>query len=148
MLFRPARFALGLVISAVLVWGGIAAGPLLGRQSAAPPAPQGVAPPPHIEAESAILLDLDTGRILYAKRAHDRRPPGELAKILTALVALERGGLDEEARITHEAREVLGARTGERLSLIPFDDPPVPVAPGTSPAQSRSRRSRPSAKPR
>ena len=42
-----------------------------------------------IEATSAILIDADTGRVLFAQDAHRRLPVASLTKILTALVTLE-----------------------------------------------------------
>ncbi len=120
---RWVSLAFGLFLSAALVWGGIAASPFIMGKSQDPPARLGVPPPPHIEAAAAIMLDLDTGRILYTKQAHDRHPPGELAKILTALVALERGGLDEEARISRDAANAFGwGMTVVEGELMPVSD--------------------------
>src|SRR3954467_325141 len=45
---------------------------------------------PALTAHSAILVDADTGRVLYALRAHTRRPIASTTKIMTALVALKR----------------------------------------------------------
>lgn len=125
MALRPAKLAPVIYLifcSAALLWGGIAASPLLGRQGEAP-ARRGAAPPPHIEAGAAIMLDLDTGRILYTKQAHERRPPGELAKILTALVALEQASPGEEARISKDAANAFGwGMTVAQGDLIPLGD--------------------------
>lgn len=58
-----------------------------------------ISPPPALQAASAVLLDLDTGQFLFTQKAHVRRPPGGLTKIVTALVVFLRGGLDESVRI-------------------------------------------------
>ena len=45
--------------------------------------------PPVISAESAILMDAGSGRILYEKDAYSRRLIASTTKLMTALVALE-----------------------------------------------------------
>ncbi|MCL1975668.1 MAG: D-alanyl-D-alanine carboxypeptidase [Firmicutes bacterium] len=42
-----------------------------------------------IEAAASILIDADSGRLLWEKNSHSRLPPASLTKILTALVTLE-----------------------------------------------------------
>jgi D-alanyl-D-alanine carboxypeptidase len=44
---------------------------------------------PDISAKSAVVIDADTGKILYEKDAHTRRGMASTTKIMTALVALE-----------------------------------------------------------
>lgn len=76
-----------------------------GAQQPPPPAPLPVG------AGSGILLELESGKILWAKEEAAPRPPASLTKILTALVVLERADLDEAAPITREARSAPGSRT-------------------------------------
>ena len=45
--------------------------------------------PPDIMAESAIVMDLKTGDILYEKDATTLRYPASITKIMTCLVAIE-----------------------------------------------------------
>lgn len=71
-------------------------------------APVWVPPPPALQAAAAVLLDLDGGTLLFTKSAHERRPPGGLTKIVTALVTLERGGLEERVRIGRNAARAPG----------------------------------------
>ncbi len=47
------------------------------------------AQPPAISAEAAILMDANSGRVLYEKDAHSRRLIASTTKLMTALVALE-----------------------------------------------------------
>jgi D-alanyl-D-alanine carboxypeptidase len=70
--------------------------------------------PVEVGAASAILIDAATGEILYEKEARTRRPPASTTKIMTALVILERGRLQERARVSAEAARVGGARMGLR----------------------------------
>ena len=44
---------------------------------------------PELNAKAAILVDLNTGRMLYAKNMDDRRAPASLTKVMTILLALE-----------------------------------------------------------
>ena len=43
---------------------------------------------PQIYSESGIVMDVDTGTILYAKNIDDKHYPASITKIMTALVAL------------------------------------------------------------
>ncbi|MEW5922079.1 MAG: D-alanyl-D-alanine carboxypeptidase family protein [Bacillota bacterium] len=48
-----------------------------------------------ISAEAAVLLDWNSGRILYARKPHLPKPMASTTKIMTAILALEMGTLDE-----------------------------------------------------
>lgn len=50
---------------------------------------------PVVTAESAILMEAETGAILYAKNIHARQYPASTTKILTTLIAMEQCSLDE-----------------------------------------------------
>lgn len=58
---------------------------------------------PVVDAESAILMDADTGAILYSKNIHQRQYPASTTKILTALIVSERCQLDEIVSFSHDA---------------------------------------------
>lgn len=58
---------------------------------------------PKISAQSAILMDANTGVILYAKNIHEKLYPASTTKILTTLIALENGDLDDMVSFSHEA---------------------------------------------
>ena len=45
-------------------------------------------PPPQIE--SALLMEADTGEILYAKDAHKKRPPASMVKMMLMLLVMEK----------------------------------------------------------
>lgn len=70
-------------------------------------------PVPVISAESACVLDVNTGEVIYAKNEHEKRPIASTTKIMTALLALERGNIGDDVIIT---RDMLGA-TGTLLNL-------------------------------
>ena len=50
--------------------------------------------PPPVESESAILMDAVTGQVLYAKNEHVKKFPASITKIMTSILALEKGGLE------------------------------------------------------
>lgn len=58
---------------------------------------------PVVGAESAILMDLDTGVILYEKNIHARQYPASTTKILTTLIAAEECSLNETVTFSHDA---------------------------------------------
>lgn len=58
---------------------------------------------PAISAESAILMDANTGVILYAKDIHRKSYPASTTKLLTCLIAMEHGNLDDMVTFSHEA---------------------------------------------
>lgn len=58
---------------------------------------------PQIGAEAAILMEANTGVILYAKNIHEKLYPASTTKILTSLIAIENGDLDDMVSFSHEA---------------------------------------------
>lgn len=76
---------------------------------------------PYVTAHSAILMDAQTGDILYERDAHKQRPNASTTKILTAIVALELAGLDEVATVSEKADKVgessLHLHKDEKLKL-------------------------------
>ncbi|HHV94275.1 MAG TPA: D-alanyl-D-alanine carboxypeptidase [Firmicutes bacterium] len=78
---------------------------------------------PEISATSAILLEGTTGTVLYAKNEHIRRPPASTTKILTALLALEEGNLNDIVSISQRAASIRGSSAGIRArQRIPLKD--------------------------
>lgn len=58
---------------------------------------------PAIGAEGAILIEADTGTVLYAKNIHEKLYPASVTKILTTLIATEECELDEIVTFSHDA---------------------------------------------
>lgn len=48
-------------------------------------------------------MDADTGTVLYGKNIHNAYYPASITKILTALIVIERCGLDEMVTFSHDA---------------------------------------------
>ncbi len=55
---------------------------------------------PAIGAESAILMEANTGTILYAKNIHEHLYPASTTKILTCLIASEKCKMDERVKMS------------------------------------------------
>lgn len=55
---------------------------------------------PKIYSESGIVMDMDTGSILYAKNIDDKHYPASITKVMTALVALQKYEMDEVVKFT------------------------------------------------
>ena len=73
-----------------------------------------------IKAPAAIVIDAGTGRVLYAKREHMRRPIASTTKIMTALVAMEHLRPNEVVVVTRKASRVPygeGLKAGERVPV-------------------------------
>lgn len=57
-------------------------------------------PPPAVVAESVLVMDVESGRILYAKNADNVRPVASTQKIITALCVLDAGNIDKPVVIS------------------------------------------------
>ena len=76
---------------------------------------------PMLSAYTAVVMDAQTGQVLYAKHPHQPRPIASTTKIMTALVAIELGNLEQVTSVSPQAASVGGSsiylRAGEKLSL-------------------------------
>lgn len=62
-----------------------------------------------IAGESAIVMEKETGRILYEKNIHKKLPMASTTKIVTALLAIEKIPLDKKIKINEKAQGVEGS---------------------------------------
>lgn len=79
---------------------------------------------PNIYSESGIVMDMDSGAILYAKKIDDQHYPASITKVLTALVALENSQMTDRVTFTQECIDFLeygdahiGMKVGEEISM-------------------------------
>jgi D-alanyl-D-alanine carboxypeptidase (penicillin-binding protein 5/6) len=70
-----------------------------------------------IEAPSAYLVTRG-GTVLWAKNADERRAIASITKVMTAIIALESGRLDEEATVSYEAYSVGGSTAGYEVGEV------------------------------
>ena len=77
--------------------------------------------PLNLNSHAAVLLDGDTGRILYGKNEKKVLPMASTTKIMTCILALENSGLDTEVEISDRAASMpevkLHVRKGEKYRL-------------------------------
>lgn len=75
-----------------------------------------------ISAASAIVFVADSGEILYEKDAYKRRSMASTTKIMTAIIALESGKLDDVVTVSDKMIRVegtsMGLHKGNRLTLM------------------------------
>ena len=75
----------------------------------------------YASASSAVLLEQQSGRILYAKNAHEKKRIASITKIMTAILAIESGKLDETVKVSDEAVRAEGSsiylKPGEKIKL-------------------------------
>lgn len=75
------------------------------------------------DATSAALFDVNDTNIIYGKNIHERLAPASLTKVLTAVVALEEGNLDDiitvtkDVQITESGATLCGLKEGDTLTL-------------------------------
>ena len=87
---------------------------------AAPDWPSGVS----IQAESGIVIDADTGTVLWGQNIHNQYFPASITKIMTALIVIEKCSLDETVTFSHNAvfnveagSSNAGINEGDKLSV-------------------------------
>ena len=72
-------------------------------------------------ARSAILIDTDSGRVLYAKDAHYVQSVASISKIMTAVVAIENSNLQKTVTVGDEILKAYGSgiyvKQGEKIKL-------------------------------
>lgn len=72
-------------------------------------------------ARSAVLMDADSGRILYEKNGFEKMPNASTTKILTCILAIESKKMDELAEVSDYAASMpkvrLGMHTGDKFLL-------------------------------
>src|SRR5262252_4760212 len=80
-----------------------------------------VAAEPYVTARAAVIMDGASGEVLWERNAELPLPPASTTKILTAILALESGRLEERVTITEQSAETapskIGLRPGERMEL-------------------------------
>ena len=57
----------------------------------------------HVDAPVALLMDANTGKILYEKNAYEKMYPASTTKIMTAILALENRDLSHVAKVSYNA---------------------------------------------
>lgn len=79
---------------------------------------------PNIASPSALLMDLNSGKILYEKNIDQKMYPASLTKVMTAIIALEHCDLNDIATVSYDAVMTLSSgyvtanlQVGEELTV-------------------------------
>lgn len=81
---------------------------------------------PVVSAQSAIVMDVDSGAVLYAKNIDEKLYPASTTKIMTCLLAVENAQMDENVEFSYDA--VFGVpRDGSNMGIdvgeiLPMED--------------------------
>ena len=75
-----------------------------------------------IMAEAGIVMDMDSGAILYGQNIHLTYPPASITKILTALIVLENCNLDDTVTFSTTAVNQVEADSGNKISVVAGDE--------------------------
>lgn len=79
---------------------------------------------PAVYADSAVVMDMESGAILFSKNMDAQHYPASITKLMTTLVALENGKLTDKVKFTEDSISFLeygdasiGMKAGEELNL-------------------------------
>lgn len=74
-----------------------------------------------VSAQAAVLIEQESGRILYGKNENTPLRIASITKIMTAILAIESGKMDEMVKVTSRAEGTEGSsiylRAGEKIKL-------------------------------
>lgn len=75
-----------------------------------------------VHAKAYILMEAKTGQVIISKNQDVPLPPASTTKILTAIMAIERGEVDKEIVVSNEAASVgeasIHLEPGEKISVL------------------------------
>lgn len=99
----------------------------------------------NLSAKSAILVDYESGEVIYARNAQEKLPVASTVKIMTALIAHGDKGLDDtftvSSKAAHIGEDSMGLTEGEKLTqkellyglmLASGNDAAITIAEGTA----------------
>ncbi|XJZ26092.1 D-alanyl-D-alanine carboxypeptidase family protein [Bacillota bacterium Lsc_1132] len=74
-----------------------------------------------VNAQSAILMEQKSGRILFEKDAYTKRRIASITKIMTAILAIESGKMNQDVKVSEQATRAEGSsvylKPGEKIKL-------------------------------
>ena len=72
-------------------------------------------------SKSSVVMDLDSGRVLYENHVNDKRLIASTTKIMTAILAIEQGDLNRKITVGEEVLSMYGTNiyieVGEKISM-------------------------------
>jgi len=83
--------------------------------------PQKVDASVSVSAQGAVLMEQKSGRVLYEKDAHKKRRIASITKIMTAILAIESGKMNQYVKVSEQATRAEGSsvylKPGEKIKL-------------------------------
>jgi D-alanyl-D-alanine carboxypeptidase (penicillin-binding protein 5/6) len=84
-------------------------------------APLSIVSAEEIKSRAAVVMDAETGRVLYAKNPDLRLLPASTTKLMTALVVIERTNLDDVVTVSKKASSSpaikIGLKQGDNINI-------------------------------
>jgi len=84
-------------------------------------APLSIVSAEEIKSRAAVVMDAETGRVLYAKNPDLRLMPASTTKLMTALVVVERTNLDDVVTVSKKASSSpaikIGLEQGDNINI-------------------------------
>ncbi len=74
-----------------------------------------------IQAEAGVVMDIDSGAVLFGQNIHTSYPPASITKILTALIVLEHANLQDTVLFSDSAVYNVEADSGNKISVVSGD---------------------------
>lgn len=70
-----------------------------------------------VQSEAGIVMDVDSGAVLFGQNLHSQKAPASITKILTALVVVEHADLDAVITYSHDAVYNVEAGSGNKNAI-------------------------------
>ena len=74
-----------------------------------------------LTAQAVILIEADTGKVIYEKNAEEKMYPASTTKIMTTILALEKGNLNDVITVSENAAGI----EGSSMELVAGDQLPM-----------------------
>ena len=70
-----------------------------------------------VQSEAGIVMDMDSGTVLFGQNLHAQRAPASITKVLTALVVVENANLDDTITYSHDAVYNVESGSGNKNAI-------------------------------
>ncbi|WP_078380126.1 D-alanyl-D-alanine carboxypeptidase family protein [Sutcliffiella halmapala] len=74
-----------------------------------------------VSARNAVLMEQESGRVIFEKNAHDKQRIASITKVMTAIIAIESGKMGEIVTVSNRAIHAEGSsiylKSGEKIKL-------------------------------
>ena len=71
-----------------------------------------------IQVPAAVVIDFDTGRVLYDKNGDEKRKMASLTKIMTSILLVENCDMEEQIEVPKKAAQIGGSTVGLKAGDI------------------------------